>query len=828
MSGRLAEGHRLALQQLKQVAETSDGALVVHDESEPNKFGVIEVPIELDCSDKAHQPNGLPLQPSEPAVLLIDARFPLHYPLVIVPHLRFASAPHVQWGRMICLYQAAAQWKPEDGMLGLLDRLDTWYARAAAGELDPIGQPLHVPVAYADRAAGCVVVHPNAPMAKAGKPWLGTAVLHWAVPKRVDVTAWVNLKRLWQGCASPHDVATRVEKTWTREGSAKTVRLGLAIVLPNPTTFEFPDTIFELIHALAAQGLTPDDVVNMLGMVAAINQLLSEPRAGGAARHPEPLYFLIGSPMRGIAGSDSRITHLAAWQLPALEAALVTLLLARHSDDARAAEVGRRFTEPAEAWLRHGTTSWARVYEARPEATMRRDADSPASWLNDRHVLVLGCGALGAPIAEQCVRAGAAKLTVVDNGRVSPGILVRQPYDDTDVDRPKAEVLARRLRRIGTGADVVGAVGDVLDAMQLDEAPHAHLVIDATADPAVAAHLERCRWQTREEWPALVTVGIGHLAERGVGTVSLPGSSGGGSDILRRLGLLANTDLRSELADVADDLFPQTDRPDDFQPEPGCSAPTFIGSASEVTPLASSLFSGALAILAAAKPGRTVRPMAAWVVRLGTDLNAAALPPVRLGWRNDLVVLDEQTGYEVRLAADVMDELRQQCLDITRGERPHAETGGVLLGEIDDACRVVWVRRTLPPPEDSMASSDFFLQGIAGIEELIDRNQESGGAATRFIGLWHSHPNGHTAPSDIDEDAMAALRVQDGRAPSEHSSSSLEVQPHGPTGLPAQALLTSSPSCDTHTRPARLRPDSRALKGVDLEVLLLVGGGDRA
>ena len=75
---------------------------------------------------------------------------------------------------------------------------------------------------------------------------------------------------------------------------------------------------------------------------------------------------------------------------------------------------------PAAAWLEQATTTWIPVMEARPEVTLRRDSGSSAAWLAGKRVLVLGCGALGAPAAEICVRAGAAEVTVADNGIVRP------------------------------------------------------------------------------------------------------------------------------------------------------------------------------------------------------------------------------------------------------------------------------------------------------------------------------------------------------------------------------------------------------------------------
>ncbi len=75
----------------------------------------------------------------------------------------------------------------------------------------------------------------------------------------------------------------------------------------------------------------------------------------------------------------------------------------------------------------------------------RRDTGKPAQWLHGKTVLVLGCGALGARIAEHCARAGARKLVVVDNHAVGTGLLVRQPYQDADIGLPKAWQLAGHL-----------------------------------------------------------------------------------------------------------------------------------------------------------------------------------------------------------------------------------------------------------------------------------------------------------------------------------------------------------------------------------------------
>jgi len=399
------------------------------------------------------------------------------------------------------------------------------------------------------------------------------------------------------------------------------------------------------------------------------------------------------------AGPSSR----AAWRLPALGEQIVSMLPLRHSANPDLAHLGRQVMGLAQDWLGLAKTAWATVYEQRPELVTRRDQASPAAWLQGRRVLVLGAGAIGAPIAADCVRAGASQVTVVDNSAVHPGILVRQPYDDADIDKPKAAVLAERLGRIRPETTVTGLVGDVLDTILGEHAdiPDADLIVDATANPMVAAKLELRRWAARDRWPPVCTVVIGHRAERGLATLSLPGATGGGADLLRRVGLAARTDPTGQLRDLAGDLFPHPPRADVFQPEPGCSQPTFVGSASQVAALAAHLLTGTLATLAGHATGRPVAAMSALVVRLDTDLDQPARPPARLDWPNDLTSTDPASGYEIRIAAEALAELRAEARRGARLRGRKVETGGLLLGQIDDACRVVWVSVATGPPPDS-------------------------------------------------------------------------------------------------------------------------------
>ena len=724
-------GQVLAHEQLERIRDGSDGALTIDWVDGLDRSGWLGVRLSLDCAGIDQGPEGLALYAREPVKVLIPKDFPFRRPDAEVPHWRFAGTPHVQWGRHICLYASSGDWLPHDGMYGLVDRLADWYERAAVGRFEAPGEPLHPPVAYGTPEAGCVVVHADAPRATGGSPWLGLALLRHGGPARVDLRAWLELD---DPLAAGNDVEGLARLAPVADGwPAGGMLLAPVVVLPGPMAFEFPTSAGELLDALSAQEVPRTRLTDLLGAVAEANRRLAG-GADGEPLAPGSTYVLVGAPMRGIAGRAQRITHLAAWLLP---------------DEAM-----------AEGTLGSGPVAWATVYEQRPELTVRRDATSPSGWLRDQRVLVLGCGALGAPVAEWCVRAGAAEMTLVDRAGVHPGLLVRQPYEDHDIGWAKATRLAARLQMIRPDVRLEPIIGDAIDLLVDDNARAAavDLVVDATANQAVAARLEWCRWATGGSWPPILTLGIGHDAQRGVAALTLPGASGGGADILRRLGLAARQDTTGALADVADDLFPESPRTEVFQPEPGCSDATFVGSAPEVAALAGHLFAGALATLAAHADGCVVEPMSAFVARLGARLDAPTLPAGRLGWPNDVAVPEQGDGYQVRIAEPALRRMRAEARLVTRLGDNGMETGGVLLGQIDDACRVVWVSAVTGPPPDSELSPHHFKLGTQGVAEYLAGQEAASGGSLRFVGTWHTHPGApHAMPSRDDDTAMSEL-----------------------------------------------------------------------
>jgi integrative and conjugative element protein (TIGR02256 family) len=744
-----ATGHELALDELTEIQDLSAG--------EPGAFtverttlrpdGWLSADISLDCAGVTVGPGGQPLARVEHATVLIPPSFPFTRPAVRVRHDRFAGLPYVLHGRTICLYHSDSDWNPADGMFSVVARLAAWYRRAAAGRLVETGQPLHPPLAYRGLgAADCVVIRPDLPLDF--RP--AAAIMVGVYPGRADVIEWLRPETL--DLDRPEALGrlrSRLEDV-ARAHEAPAF-LGAVTVLDEQLSFEFPDNLPDLVVALAAQQVKPEELMERLAHVWIAN-LLAAVRRDDVA----PLHALLGAPMRGIARSQASETHLEVWQLNPAEAMLPSILTLSGAGDAELAGRLPGARRQARAWLRAAPLAWAYVEEARPRIVTRRDTGRPAQWLLGKSVLVLGCGAIGARIAEHCVRAGVRRLVVADRDLVGPGVLVRQAYEDADIGLPKAIQLADRLAGIRPSqVSVEAEVGDVHGTVLGADAARrkADLIVDATASRGVSARIEWLRRAGPGRWPPVLTIGVGHDCERAVGALALPHASGAGADILHSFADHAFTD--EALRDAAEDFFADPGPDGMFQPEIGCSEPTFTGSDPEVAAAAGQVFAWCLRALSDQAAHRPVSPKSLFMARLPGDRERPA--HVFLDWPNDLTAEDELSGYQLRIRPRALAGMRAEALATARRHPRSWETGGVLLGHFDDACRVVWVTAADGPPPDSEHGEYRFRLGTEGVSERVTAHRAGSGGRARFIGLWHTHPDTAPRASTIDEDSMRTL-----------------------------------------------------------------------
>ena len=600
----MTPGQEQALDELRAVEAARPGAIRVLSVGEEGSDVVVWLTV--DCRGTEHAPGGIKVRARERFRVRIRPGFPFQYATVRSKHKRWKCTPHVQWGNSLCLYQSLeAEWNPSDGMYGFLERLFAWLDAAAKGELDPVGAPVHPPVAYPTSGMPMFVPRVNTPTVSNG-PWIGLAFLDRHGDRRYDIVDWKAL-----GSLTSDDL--------------NRAPFAVAALLDKPMPFEYPIFLLPLLIELLRARVP----------IRAFIRLLSQFKEVADSEH---LHVVVGTPMRGIAG-EAPCQHLSVWRIDSASVGLLWAALPRDDDSPELSEI-------RDALLRCAAVvpvDWCPVREARPEVTRVRDEKSPVQWWKGKTVEIWGCGALGSVIAEHLCRAEVGRLVLRDNSRVAPGVLGRQNFEDEDIGDGKAAALAARLKRIRPDLDVVSKWTDltVSPGADTDWSNRADVVFDVTASPTVSKRLEMLRARHRTS-ASLVGMMIGHEARNGLVVTARPEATGGTADAVRKARLAVAR--KPNLKQYAEEFWPDGPRTDPFFPEPGCSDPTFTGSGAEVASLASTMFLTATDQLAG---GRT--DMTATLV----SLPSAETPTssVMLSFRPDLVVEDAFGGYEVRFAA---------------------------------------------------------------------------------------------------------------------------------------------------------------------------------
>lgn len=124
-----------------------------------------------------------------------------------------------------------------------------------------------------------------------------------------------------------------------------------------------------------------------------------------------------------------------------------------------------------------------RVRRADRDWMRDRGVNRQSSQLASRHVVVVGCGMLGSPIAEHLARAGVGKITLIDADRFDPANIGRHVLGASYVGQAKAKGLAHHLKSSIPSISTVPIIEDVVTQSSIDIwGAENNLVICATAD----------------------------------------------------------------------------------------------------------------------------------------------------------------------------------------------------------------------------------------------------------------------------------------------------------------------------------------------------------
>lgn len=367
-------------------------------------------------------------------------------------------------------------------------------------------------------------------------------------------------------------------------------------------------------------------------------------------------------------------------------------------------------------------------------AVARAISGVPDNEANFTGVLA-GVGALGSVLSDLWAREGWGQWTFIDPDYVAPHNLVRHMATSGAVGFPKvacarAQVAHALGRERDSSVAIVGNASDFLREDVSGALSEAHLLVDASTT------IEVPRDWSEKELPRSASVFFTHS---GLSSVLLL------EDQARetRLSSLEGQYYRAVINEPWGEEHLR--KVGQVRVGVGCRDHSFLLSYELVK-----LHGAQLARRLRKAVNSEAGAIFVWTLDDESGAIAAAAIPVHAPRSVDLIdwKVRWDEGLEIK-----MREMRTTGLP--------AETGGVLVGVIDQKLRTITIVDVSDAPPDSSADATSFVRGTDGSQDFVSRCQELTGQMVSYIGEWHSHPAGHSAnPSPTDFTLLATLAAR--------------------------------------------------------------------
>jgi proteasome lid subunit RPN8/RPN11 len=117
------------------------------------------------------------------------------------------------------------------------------------------------------------------------------------------------------------------------------------------------------------------------------------------------------------------------------------------------------------------------------------------------------------------------------------------------------------------------------------------------------------------------------------------------------------------------------------------------------------------------------------------------------------LIAGETAGWRFRIKESLIRDLTEKA----QGASPN-ETGGFLIGRINQRSKTVHITRLLDAPKDSVGFPYGFIFGVEDAPQILKDISSKTGGQIYYVGEWHSHPAGGKSLSNQDLSAMQQIK----------------------------------------------------------------------
>lgn len=389
-----------------------------------------------------------------------------------------------------------------------------------------------------------------------------------------------------------------------------------------------------------------------------------------------------------------------------------------------------------------------------------REISSRQDRLHRSNLLIIGCGALGSKLICHLARSGQGNMTIVDHDAMSPHNLVRHALINRCLGLNKAEAIKNALSEMfeedkDININIIKKSAlNVFLGKEKSILDQCNWIIDTTASPIMLNVLREA------SLPKTISCCRCEIADDGrVGILMLEG---------RKRNPRVD-DLQVEIFNMAIEnkelsQWLQTNRKrseeelgsilSEIRIGISCSSETMRLS-DDLVSLHAAYFSIGFKKLADQK---NIKNGVIQISRYEDGSDPKSESPLGIAQRFEVLPItilqsENDSAWQVRIRNCVEEGLHAAF----HQARPN-ETGGLLVGRINQKAKIIYVTDFFEASSDSIGTPFAFYRGINDVPIEINNVDELTGGMLGYVGEWHTHPNGAVQLSSTDESTAKAIK----------------------------------------------------------------------
>ena len=363
------------------------------------------------------------------------------------------------------------------------------------------------------------------------------------------------------------------------------------------------------------------------------------------------------------------------------------------------------------------------------ESVFARYLNGFNSDFENPQIVLIGVGALGSQVFNNCLRAGFGKWVLIDNDDIWPHNLARHPLGLASIGKNKAFELVEYAKSVLEDADVT-AIADSVFNHDNEELIKAFSEADIILDMSTSIAAER-----------IIALNVEGAARRVSVFLNPSGSF---------LTMLVEDKDRSVSLDLLEMQTYKILTKNEHYRNYFESAESIAYSAS-CRSITSRISQDTIA-LSAAIVSKEIKKL---MITKEAQITVWQL-------KEECIVAQRYLAeywHEVELAewliclnCSLIDEML-----LRRVERYPNETGGVLVGHCDFSRNRLYIVDMVFSPEDSIESPNSYIRGCASLPEKMADISKHTHNNLYYVGEWHSHPTSNTEMSNDDKTLLSVI-----------------------------------------------------------------------